>query len=72
MNFSWAMTLDPQGANAMIKEAMNQQRYLNDDAMANKPTTDFEVPESQQQSMKTEDEEDDGVMKINNTVGLSY
>ena len=68
MNFS----LDPQGANAMIKEAMNQQRYLNDDAMANKPTTDFEVPESQQQSMKTEDEEDDGVMKINNTVGLSY
>lgn len=66
------MTLDPQGANAMIKEAMNQQRYLNDDAMANESTTDFEVPESQQQSMQTEDEEDDGVMTIDNTVGLSY
>ena len=66
------MTLDPQGANAMIKEAMNQQRYLNDDAMANESTTDFEVPESQQQSMQTEDEEDDGVMTVDNTVGLSY
>ena len=28
MNFSWAMSLDPQGTNTMIKEAMNQQRYL--------------------------------------------
>ena len=66
------MTLDLQGANAMIKEAMNQQRYLNDDAMGNESTTDFEAPELQQQSMQTEDEEDDGVMAIDNTSGLSY
>ena len=38
-----SMTLDPQGANAMIKEAMNQQRYLNDDAIVNESTTDFET-----------------------------
>lgn len=31
MNFSWAMNLDPQGTNTMIKEAMNQQRYVSDD-----------------------------------------
>ena len=40
--------IDPQGANAMIKEVMNQQRYLNDDAMGNESTTVFEPPESQQ------------------------
>ena len=27
MNFSWALSLDPQGTNTMIKEAMNQQRF---------------------------------------------
>ena len=27
MNFSWALSLDPQGANTKIKEAMNQQRF---------------------------------------------
>lgn len=27
MNFSWAMDLDPQGTNTMIKEAMSQQRF---------------------------------------------
>ena len=27
MNFSWALSLDPQGTNSMIKEAMNQQRF---------------------------------------------
>ena len=31
MNFSWAMSLDPQGTNTMIKEAMNQQHYVNDE-----------------------------------------
>ena len=27
MNFSWALSLDPQGTNTMIKDAMNQQRF---------------------------------------------
>ena len=46
-----SMTLDPQGANAMIKEAMNQQRYLNDDAIVNESTTDFEALKLKQQLM---------------------
>ena len=44
-----SMTLDPQGANAMIKEAMN--RYLNDDAIVNESTTDFEALKLKQQLM---------------------
>lgn len=31
MNFSWALSLDPQGTNTMIKEAMNQQRFASID-----------------------------------------
>ena len=31
MNFSWALGLDPQGTNTMIKEAMNQQRFASID-----------------------------------------
>ena len=67
-----SMTLDPQGANAMIKEAMNQQRYLNDDAIVNESTTDFEALKLKQQLMQTEDEENDDVVANENTAGLSY
>lgn len=66
------MTLDPQGANAMIKKAMNQQRYLNDDAIVNESTTDFEALKLKQQLMQTEDEENDDVAANENTAGLSY
>ena len=67
-----SMTLDPQGANAMIKKAMNQQRYLNDDAIVNESTTDFEALKLKQQLMQTEDEENDDVAANENTAGLSY
>ena len=33
MNFSWAMTLDPQGANAMVNAAMNQQQQSQQQSM---------------------------------------
>ena len=43
MNFSWAMSLDPQGANSMIKEA----RYVQeDDDEFNPPTFSLDGTEN--------------------------
>lgn len=40
MNFSWAMDLDPKGANNQIKEAIDK-RYLPDD---DEPVTPDDYP----------------------------
>ncbi|XP_036408326.1 cell division cycle protein 27 homolog [Megalops cyprinoides] len=59
MNFSWAMDLDPKGANNQIKEAIDK-RYLPDDEEPVTPD-DFpydaaEVEESQESSMADADD----------------
>jgi len=69
MNFSWAMSLEPQGANNLIKEAMNQQRYLNtgseqsDDDMQEESTVDM----TSQHENEIEEDDEDGIMAMDNT-----
>uniref|UniRef100_A0A8C9V143 Cell division cycle protein 27 homolog n=1 Tax=Scleropages formosus TaxID=113540 RepID=A0A8C9V143_SCLFO len=59
MNFSWAMDLDPKGANNQIKEAIDK-RYLPDDdepiTPDNYPFDSVEAEESQESSMADVDE----------------
>jgi anaphase-promoting complex subunit 3 len=46
MNFSWAMSLDPQGTNTTIKEAMNQQHYMSADHDFLDDITEDNAPDS--------------------------
>uniref|UniRef100_A0A673X8T3 Cell division cycle protein 27 homolog n=1 Tax=Salmo trutta TaxID=8032 RepID=A0A673X8T3_SALTR len=58
MNFSWAMDLDPKGANNQIKEAIDK-RYLPDDeepVTEDYPYDSAEVEESQESSMTNADD----------------
>uniref|UniRef100_A0A8C7U6P0 Cell division cycle protein 27 homolog n=1 Tax=Oncorhynchus mykiss TaxID=8022 RepID=A0A8C7U6P0_ONCMY len=58
MNFSWAMDLDPKGANNQIKEAIDK-RYLPDDeepVTEDYPYDSAEVEESQESSMTDADD----------------
>ncbi|NP_958857.1 cell division cycle protein 27 homolog [Danio rerio] len=59
MNFSWAMDLDPKGANNQIKEAIDK-RYLPDDdepvTPDDYPYCSTEVEESQESSMTDADD----------------
>lgn len=43
MNFSWALSLDPQGAHTNIKEAMNQQRFSTSATMTSSQSLDDEM-----------------------------
>uniref|UniRef100_A0A672ZUX5 Cell division cycle protein 27 homolog n=1 Tax=Sphaeramia orbicularis TaxID=375764 RepID=A0A672ZUX5_9TELE len=54
MNFSWAMDLDPKGANNQIKEAIDK-RYLPEDEGEDRPTG-AEVDDSQESSMTDADD----------------
>ena len=66
MNFSWAMSLDPQGANSVIKES----RYIRD-------TEDLDMSDNQigegdfDMTDQTEEEQTEDNDEINSTGGSS-
>lgn len=55
MNFSWAIDLDPKGANNQIKEAINK-RYASDD---DDNTMGLDTADTMDQSVGVDDLSDD-------------